>query len=288
MRSFLPKGDHMTAGVFGRLPRVGGIALAIVLVSGTLAFAASSTLSTPAAPVAAPAAAEPQPLVVPDVRKQAYVFAKGTLEQDGFAWRVEGSVPGYAANVVVSQSPAPGSRVVPDGAPIVVLHLSRNGSYEQMGVPEDVSPYAGKPARLVGATAPKPAVEPAQATAAAAAPKPAAKPARPKPSPAARKPAFAVAGAPAEPLDEIRLDVRAKRLAAWLEKHPTRSRANVDHWLYQHTWIVTGASFGWADGAKALRTLVAVDDRVQELWGIGARSEQVARRALREVEARSH
>jgi hypothetical protein len=280
----------MTAGVFGRLPRVGVIALAIALVFGTLAFAASSTLSTPAAPAAAPTAAPPEPLVVPDVRKQAYVFAKGTLEQGGFAWRVEGSVPGYAANVVVSQSPAPGSRVVPDGAPIVVLHLSRNGSYAQTGVPENVSPYAGKVARLVSATAPKPAVKPAQATAAAA-PKPAAKPkpaaAKPKPA-AARKPAFAVEGAPAEPLDEIRLSARAKQLAAWLEKHPNRTGANVDHWLYQHNWIVTGARFGWADGAAALRTLVAVDTRVQQLWGIGGESRQVASHALREVEARSH
>ena len=149
----------MTAGVFGRLPRVGVIAIAIALVTGTLAFAASSTLSTPTAPTSAPVAAAPEPLVVPDVRKQAYVFAKGTLEQDGFAWRVEGSVPGFAANVVVSQSPAPGSRVVPDGAPIVVLRLSRNGSYEQKGVPESVSPYPGKPARLVGSTTPKPALK---------------------------------------------------------------------------------------------------------------------------------
>ena len=280
----------MTAGVFGWLPRVGVIALAIALVTGTLAFAATSTLSTPATPATAPVAAAPEPLVVPDVRKQAYVFAKGTLEQSGFAWRVEGSVGGFAANVVVSQSPAPGSRVVPDGAPIVVLHLSRNGSYEQKGIPENVSPYAGKPARLVGATVAKPAP---QAPAAAAASKPAkpkpaaAKPAKPKPA-AARKPAFQVAGAPAEPLDEVRLSVRAKQLAAWLERHPSRSRATVDHWLYQHNWIVTGARFGWADGAEALRTLVAVDERVQQLWGIGAQSEQVARRALGEVEARSN
>jgi len=75
----------MTAGVLGRLPRVGVIVIALALVFGTLAFAASSTLSTPAAPTAAPAAAAPEPLVVPDVRKQAYVFAKGTLEQGGLA-----------------------------------------------------------------------------------------------------------------------------------------------------------------------------------------------------------
>jgi PASTA domain len=275
----------MTAGVFGRLPRVGVIAIAITLVTGTLAFAASSTLSTPAAPAVAPAAAEPEPLVVPDVRKQAYVFAKGSLEQDGFAWRVEGSVPGFAANVVVSQAPAPGTQVVADGAPIVVLRLSRNGAYEQEGVPENASPYAGKPARLVGAVTRKPTRKPARATAAPA-PKPTAAP-KPAAAPAARKPAFAIAGAPAEPLDEIVLSARAKRLAAWVEKHPRRSRAGVDHWLYQHNWIVTGAAFGWANGAEALRTLIAVDERVQKLWGVGAQSERLARHTLTEVEARS-
>ena len=285
----------MSAGVFGRLPRVGVIACAIALVTGTLAFAATSTLSSPQTPAATPVASAPEPLVVPDVRKQAYVFAKGSLEQNGFAWRVEGSVPGFAANVVVSQSPQPGARVIADGAPIVVLHLSRNGSYAQEGLPENASPYAGKPARLVGSVTPKPVtpkpakVKPKPARApAAVAPKPAApKPAAAKPATAARKPAFTVAGAPAEPADEITLNARAKQLAAWVEKHPRRSLANVDHWLYQHNWIVTGAQFGWAHGAEALRTLVAVDARVQKLWGIGDQSELVARNALAEVEERS-
>jgi hypothetical protein len=284
----------MTAGVIGRLPRVGVIVCAIGLVTGTLAFAATSTLSTPATPAATPVAAELEPLVVPDVRKQAYVFAKGSLEQGGFAWRVEGSVPGFAANVVVSQSPAPGARVIADGAPIIVLRLSRNGSYEQEGIPENVSPYAGRPARLVGSAQPK--RKPAQAAAAAAAVAPTPAKVKPKATPkpksaataAARKPAFTVAGAPTEPLDEIVLSSRAKQLAAWVEKHPRRSRANVDHWLYQHNWIVTGAGFGWANGAQALRTLIAVDERVQKLWGVGAQSEQVARSTLAEVEARSH
>jgi hypothetical protein len=280
----------MPAGVFGRLPRVGVIACAIALVTGTLAFAATSTLSTPQTPAATPVASTPEPLVVPDVRKQAYVFAKGSLEQNGFAWRVEGSVPGFAANVVVSQSPQPGARVIADGAPIVVLHLSRNGSYAQEGLPENASPYAGKPARLVGSVTPKPAKakpKPARATAAAT-PKPAApKPPPAKPAASARKPAFTVAGAPAEPADEITLTARAKQLAAWVEKHPRRSLANVDHWLYQHNWIVTGAQFGWAHGAEALRTLIAVDARVQKLWGIGDQSELVARNALAEVEGRS-
>ena len=277
----------MTAGVIGRLPRVAAIAAAIVLVTGTLAFAATSTLSGSTPPAVDPVAAAPEPLVVPDVRKQAYVFAKGTLEQGGFAWRVEGAVPGFAANIVVSQSPEPGTRVVADGAPIIVLRLSRNGAYAQEGLPENVSPYAGKPARIFGATAPRPAKP--RRTAAAKPSKPvAAKNAPAKPTTSARKPAFAVAGAPVEPLDEILLSARAKQLAAWVEKHPARSPANVNHWLYQHNWIVTGARFGWANGAEALRTLIAVDERTQQLWGVGVRSEGVARRALAEVEERSH
>ena len=276
----------MTAGLLGRLPRVALIACAIGLLSATIAFAASSTLSSPSPPAATPEVVKPAALVVPDVRKQAYVFAKGSLEQEGFAWRVEGSVPGYAANVVVSQVPAPGSRVVADGAPIVVLHLSRNSGYKQEGTPENVAPYPGKPARLVGAkpkSKPQPKsvskLKPAKAINA---------PATAAAKPSARKPAFTVAGAPKEPADEILLSDRAKRLAAWVEAHPKRSAANVNHWLYQHNWIVTGARFGWADGAEALRTLLVVDARVQKLWGIGAQSKQVAQRVLADVEARSH
>ena len=266
------------------MPRVAAIACGVGLFTATITFAASSTLSSPTTPPAAPAVVAPEPLVVPDVRKQAYVFAKGTLEQEGFSWRVEGGVAGFAANTVVSQSPAPGSRVVPDGAPIVVLRLSRNGAYEQEGTPENVAPYPGKPARMFGAK-PK---ETAKAKAAAAAPKPAAaKPATAKSAAAklARKPAFTIAGAPSEPADEITLTARAKRLAAWVEAHQRRTPANVNHWLYQHNWIVTGARFGWSGGAEALGTLLAVDARVQKLWGVGAQSEQVAQRALRNVEA---
>jgi hypothetical protein len=270
------------------MPRAAAIACGVGLFTATITFAASSTLSAPTTPPATPVAAAPEPLVVPDVRKQAYVFAKGTLEQDGFAWRVEGGVAGFAANVVVSQSPAPGSRVVPDGAPIVVLRLSRNGGYKQEGRPENTSPYPGKVARLVGATKPKPqTAQPAAAVKPVASAQPAAKPTATPLKTAARKAAFTVPGAPVEPADEILLSTRAKRLAAWVEAHPQRTAANVNHWLYQHNWIVTGARFGWADGAAALETLVAVDARVQKLWGIGAESRQVARSALAIVKAES-
>jgi hypothetical protein len=148
------------------------------------------------------------------------------------------------------------------------------------------------PGRAKPASKPKPAAKPKAKpkpkTVTKPKPKPAAKPKpRPKPKLAARPAAFNVAGAPAEPLDEMPLSARAKQLAAWVEKHPRRSAANVDHWLYQHNWIVTGARFGWANGAQALRTLIAVDARVQQLWGVGAQSRLVARRALAEVESRS-
>lgn len=282
----------MTAGVIGRVPRVALIVVALGLGTATLTLAANST--SPAASPAVTAAPKPQALVVPDVRRQAYVFAKGSLEQRGFAWRVEGGVPGYAANVVVAQTPEAGAKVIADGSPIVVLRLERNGAYAQEGMPENESPYPGKPARLVGS---KPASKPARTVAAAAAPtakpkaeakaKPAAKAKRAAKAPAPRTPAFTPAGAPAEPLDEITLAARAQKLAAWVEAHPRRTARNVDHWLYQHNWIVTGARFGWSHGAEALRTLIAVDRRVQELWSVGARSELVARRALANVEKRS-
>ena len=63
--------------------------------------------------------------------------------------------------------------------------------------------------------------------------------------------------------------------------------ANVRHYLYQHSWIVTGAKFGWWHGAEALRKLIAVDRIAQQRWGIGKKSELVARKALVAVEAKT-
>jgi hypothetical protein len=82
------------------------------------------------------------------------------------------------------------------------------------------------------------------------------------------------------------LPKRAWLLGVWLGKHPRATEANVNHWLYQHAWVVTGAKFGWWRGAKALRILIAVDGRVISAWGIGARSREVARAALAEVRAK--
>jgi len=62
---------------------------------------------------------------------------------------------------------------------------------------------------------------------------------------------------------------------------------NERYWLYQHAWIVTGARFGWWHGAAALRLLITVDRRVESQWGIGRRSESVARGALAAAEAKA-
>jgi hypothetical protein len=132
-----------------------------------------------------------------------------------------------------------------------------------------------------------PVKTPAAAPVVPAAAKPTAA-AKPKPAavPAKRTPDFVVAGATPEPLDEMPLPARAAALGKWLDAHPHPANATAQHWLFQNSWIVAGARMGWWHGAEALRTLIAVDRRAQQLWGIGAKSEAVARRALAEVEAR--
>ena len=47
---------------------------------------------------------------------------------------------------------------------------------------------------------------------------------------------------------------RAREAARRLGSTRTRAHtAAVNHWLYQHNWIVTGAGFGWSHGAEALQ-----------------------------------
>ena len=257
------------------------LGVCLLLATATLTYAAeqqiaSSQPSAPAKPVAPPV------LVVPNVSQQAYVFAKGTLQDAGFAWRVEGRVRGYAANIVAEQRPLAGTRVVDTGAPLVVLRLAANRKYLQSGQPENSSPYAGTEIRYVD----KPRVATKPAKPAKPAKRKAAKPRPVKPK-AKRPPAFQAAGARTEPLDEVPLPIRAARLDGWLARHPHPTRSNVRYWLYQNAWIVTGARFGWWHGAEALRTLIAADRKAQRVWGIGRRSEAVARGALVYVERRS-
>jgi outer membrane biosynthesis protein TonB len=274
------------SSVFARIVALTAI---LVLGSATISFAAESRFgarTTPNKVTVAP----PELVSIPDVRGQAYVFAKGTLEEGGFAWRVSGAVQGYPANTVVSQVPAAGTRVVDTGMPTIQLALARNGSYDQEGSPENASPYDGTEIKFP--SRPKPAAKPKLQPKPLPKPKPKAKPkpaARPKPAsrPIARPEVFQVAGAPDEPLDEPPLTTRARRLERWLATHPSPTNGNVNHWLYQHEWIVTGARFGWSRGAQALAILIRVDEQVQRRWKIGAKSEAAARRALGAVRSKS-
>src|SRR5919204_2862916 len=168
------------------LPRLVALTVAWLLATTALTYAAGRRLAATVKPTKTPIAPQARKtLVVPDVRRQAYVFAKGILGDAGFAWRVEGAVEGYAANVVASQSPAAGTRVVDSGAPTIVLRLEHGG--RQIGEPENSAPFAGTRIQLADVAVnpvkvPKVAVtaKPKPKVAAPAKPKPVAK-ATPKP-----------------------------------------------------------------------------------------------------------
>ena len=280
----------MALRIATRLPRLAVIGAVLLLASATLAVGAAKRMA--AVPQGAPAPVPVATVVVPDVTGQAFVFAKGTLEDTGLAWKVVGNVHGYAANKVSKQTPAAGTKLKDTGAPTITVTLERT-AYPEQGDPEDVSPYFGTSVQPIGLPTPAPVPTPAPAAPKPAAPKPAApKPAAAKPKPATpaavtkRAPDFVVAGARPEPQKEMPLPQRAHLLSSWIASH-AKTRANVRHFLYQHSWIVTGAQFGWWHGAEALRELIAADRAAEQRWGIGRKSELVARAALTEVEARS-
>jgi hypothetical protein len=297
----------MAARLTVLLPRLIALVVIWLLAAASLTFAAGSKQIAQSPTPGATAKEKPKVLVVPDVRRQAYVFAKGILQDAGFAWRVDGSVKGYAANTVTVQNPAPGTRLVDNGAPLVVLRLERSADYPERGLPENASSFKGTAVVLLrdwrranqavarAETTPTetaPASAPAPTTTAAAPTEPPpTETAEAPPAPAAeeeyRKPDFVVEGTPREPADEMPLPERARLLEQRVGAARKPSRKLVNHWLYQHTWIVTGARFGWKNGEDALRILIRVDRGLDRRFGFGARSEAVARRALAEVLRRS-
>ena len=276
----------MALRIATRLPRLAIVGIVLLLASATLAVGAAKKMA--ATPQGAPAPVTTPTVTVPDITGQAFVFAKGTLEDAGLAWKVAGTVHGYAANKVAKQSPAAGTKLRDTGAPTITVTLDRT-SYPEQGEPEDVSPYFGTSVQPVGLPKTPAVPTPAPAVPAATPAAPAAK-AAPAPKaaakPAARTPDFVVDGAPKEPQQEMPLSQRAHLLSAFIASH-AKSRANVRHFLYQNSWIVTGAKFGWWHGAQGLRELIAADRAAQSRWGLGRKSERVAGAALAEVEARS-
>lgn len=300
----------MAARLSALLPRLAVLTVIWLLATSTITFAAGGRGSEDPAPAPAAGPAEPAYLVVPDVRRQAYVFAKGILADAGFAWRVEGPVDGYAANTVVSQNPAPGTKLEDTGEPTIVLRLERNRDYAEHGLPENASPAKGtaavpagslpaeeeapaeepatQPTDTTEAPAEDPAEAPATDTGEAPAEDPAEQPADDgKDEEQGREPAFVVPGAPPEPQDELPLPDRARLLQKRMDAAKKPTRPLVNFWLYQHSWIVTGARFGWSGGADALEILVRVDRGLQRRWGFGGKSARVARAALAEVRRKS-
>jgi len=99
------------------LPRVTAVAAVVLLVSATISLAADKPSGSK--PASHKSSAQ-QVLVVPDVQGQLFVFASGMLEDGGFGWHVRGSVHGFPANRVVSQSPKPEAQTSP--APVHEKH----------------------------------------------------------------------------------------------------------------------------------------------------------------------
>jgi PASTA domain-containing protein len=283
----------MAARLTALLPRLLALTVIWLLGAATFTLAAEKKPSQPTAAASEPA--QPAVLVVPDVRGKAYVFAKGILQDAGFAWRVNGSVQGYAANVVLRQSATPGARVVDNGAPIVLLKLAKNKLYGERGLPENDAPVHGT--RLVTlsdwrkehsqTTSTTSTTTATTTTATTTEQTTTTAPTTTAEAPKTRKPDFVVPGALAEPADEMPLPERARKLAHRMASASKPTPRLVNFWLYQHAWIVTGARFGWHDGAEALRILIKVDESLQRRWDFGARSERRARQALAEVEAKA-
>ncbi|MGH2995943.1 MAG: hypothetical protein ACRDM9_06485, partial [Gaiellaceae bacterium] len=250
----------MAARLTMLLPRLAALVLIWLLALASFTFAAGGKQQQTPSAAAKPKKAPPKVLVVPEVRGQAYVFAKGILQDAGFAWRVEGAVKGYSANTVAVQNPAPGVRVVDNGAPTVVVRLQRNGDYQERGLPENSSPYRGTAVVLMrDYLASRLGSKPAK-------PKPARAKKDKKQAPAEepqgkyRKPDFLVADAPREPANELPLPQRARLVEQRAATVASPTPKFTNWWLYQHSWVVTGALFGWQDGDRALRILIRADE----------------------------
>jgi hypothetical protein len=289
----------MAARILALVPRLVALTVIWLLATATFTFAAGNNANKASSAGSTAAASRPEALVVPDVRGKAFVFAKGILQDAGFAWRVDGDVKGYAANTVSLQYPAPGTKVVDTGSPAVAVQLLRNKDYGEQGLPEDSAPYGStrlllysdwrkqheKRAMTTTSTALTTTASTPTTTASTTTTEEEAPP--PKSEPKTRKPDFEVVGAPKEPADEIPLPERAKRLERRVDAAERPTKTLVNFWLYQHAWVVTGARFGWHDGAEALRILIRVDHKLERRWGFGGRSEAVARSALAYVEAKA-
>ena len=250
----------------------------------------------------APAAPTEQILVVPDVRGQAYVFARAPGGRR-FAWLVQGTVGGYAANTAPT---SPGARHPRrrHRRSHDVLRLQRKPRLRGGGTPENAAPFTGTPVRLAGAPkriAPRrrlPAEAgpaPAEAEGAAQAEGTARDQAqaraegeslREDPERAPRPAEFAVPAARPTSRSTRSAPARARRLdpgSRHTVGRPTPTCApTLPARLDRHRRAVRLVA-----REEALRLLLDADRRAQRLWGVGAKNELVTRRALRFVASRT-
>src|SRR5205823_9894376 len=82
--------QSMALRIATRLPRLAIVGVVLLLASATLAVGAAKRMA--AVPQGAPPPVTTPTVAVPDITGQAFVFAKGTLEDAGLAWKVVGSV----------------------------------------------------------------------------------------------------------------------------------------------------------------------------------------------------
>jgi beta-lactam-binding protein with PASTA domain len=124
-------------------------AVLVALTMAAITYAAGQKLAVTPTPIGTQAKTIVT-VVVPDVRRESFVFAKSQLQDAGFAWQVTGKVQGYPANTVVSQSPPAGTKLIDTGAPLVMLTLEQNKQYALQGEPQNTSPYEPTANKLAG------------------------------------------------------------------------------------------------------------------------------------------
>ena len=270
----------------------------------TLAQGSGQT-TPPPAPVAVEAE-KPDVLVVPDVRRQAYVFAKGILQDAGFAWRVQRRrgrlrrqhgrrADAGARRPRDRQRRAGGRRSGWRAARSTPSAASRRTSRRSQGR-RSSSSRTGRPSRRrMRRPSPRPPSRPllrrrrrlrprprrprppAPATTepTTTAPAPAAPPAQ---DPAYRKPDFTVSGAPGEPTAEMPLPARATRArgAGRQAEEALRPGSSTSGSTSTPGSSPAPASAG-RTGTSPCRRSSSVDRSLQTRFGFGAKSEPVPR-----------
>jgi hypothetical protein len=264
-------------------------------VSGHVQGFAANTVATQQPPAGTTVLDTGAPLVVLTLSRNASYIERGSPDNaspyPGTTIKLPARVP---AKPTLSATPRTGPVQTPyPAAPAAVAPVA--------ATPRPVTPSVARPVRI-----PTPAVTPVSVPSPANSPVEKPKPYTPAvtptvtpvatPTPAVtpvatpnlpRTPDFTVPGAPKEPVKSPSLPDRVVALASFVEANRSPSSAKLNHWLYEHAYVVAGARFGWWHGAQALQALITVDRRAEALWGVGSQSRVTAEKALAEIRAKN-